>query len=483
MPSSEPPPFMRGTKIQTNISEEYLRYLLTIRDGINGNADLCAHFLRTASEQVKPSGVIGILATNTITQGDTREGGLEFIVKKGGTIYRATSSIPWPGTAAVVISKLWIIQRQWDGSIVLDEKLEEGIDAFLTPARKDTHAPFHLKSAPCSYHNGSFLNGLGFILNAGEASALLRLPNYDVVIRPYIGGKDTYTRPDPNLTDRFIIYFGQMNLQEAQNWPEALLILKERVWPERSIHKTKQLREKWWQFKRPTPELYRECLGQQRVIVKTQVSNTYAFVFVNSEMVFDQRLIVFPDERSSVFAILQSIFHEVWAQRYAATLKEDMSYTPSDYFKTFPFPIEMDDLESIGAEYHKHRSSLMSQYVEGLTRVYQRYHKATDTSEMVSRLRDLQVEMDAAVARAYGWSDLELAHDFHQTKQDVRYTISEAVRREVLDRLLQLNHERYVEEVAAGLHDKGAKKKTKTVKTKKAKSKAPPTQQTSLIDM
>jgi len=40
----------------------------------------------------------------------------------------------------------------------------------------------------------------------------------------------------------------------------------------------------------------------------------------------------------------------------------------------------------------------------------------------------------------------------------LRYTISEEARREVLGRLLQLNHERYAEEEAMGLHEKRAKK-------------------------
>jgi hypothetical protein len=40
----------------------------------------------------------------------------------------------------------------------------------------------------------------------------------------------------------------------------------------------------------------------------------------------------------------------------------------------------------------------------------------------------------------------------------VRYTISQETRREVMDRLLALNHERYEEEVKAGLHDKKGKK-------------------------
>ena len=54
---------------------------------------------------------------------------------------------------------------------------------------------------------------------------------------------------------------------------------------------------------------------------------------------------------------------------------------------------------------------------------------------------------------AYGWSDLELDHGFHDTPQGMRFTLGPAPD-EVLDRLLELNHARYAEEVAAGLHDK-----------------------------
>jgi hypothetical protein len=62
--------------------------------------------------------------------------------------------------------------------------------------------------------------------------------------------------------------------------------------------------------------------------------------------------------------------------------------------------------------------------------------------------------MDQAVAAAYGWSELDLDHGFHATKQGERYTISEPARRTVLEKLLELNHQRYDEEVKAGLHDK-----------------------------
>jgi hypothetical protein len=96
---------------------------------------------------------------------------------------------------------------------------------------------------------------------------------------------------------------------------------------------------------------------------------------------------------------------------------------------------------------------------EGLTKTYNRFHDCDETAKDIQKLRDLHVEMDQAVAAAYGWDDLDLGHGFHTTKQGERFTISEAARREVLQRLLKLNHQRYAEEVKQGLHKKGKAKK------------------------
>ena len=96
---------------------------------------------------------------------------------------------------------------------------------------------------------------------------------------------------------------------------------------------------------------------------------------------------------------------------------------------------------------------------EGLTKTYNRFHNPKESADDIQRLRELHVEMDRAVAHAYGWVDLDLGHGFHETKQGIRFTICEAARREVLDRLLALNHERYAEEVEQGLHDKKTRKK------------------------
>ena len=101
---------------------------------------------------------------------------------------------------------------------------------------------------------------------------------------------------------------------------------------------------------------------------------------------------------------------------------------------------------------------IMLERQEGLTKTYNRFHRRDEAAKDIHRLRDLHVELDNAVAAAYGWTDLDLGHGFHPTKQGVRFTISESARREVLARLLKLNHERYAEEVKEGLHEPKSKR-------------------------
>jgi len=117
---------------------------------------------------------------------------------------------------------------------------------------------------------------------------------------------------------------------------------------------------------------------------------------------------------------------------------------------------------------------------EGLTTTYNHFHDPDKASADIQKLRELHVEMDQAVAAAYGWTDLNLDHGFHETKQGVRFTISEPARREVLQRLLKLNHERYAEEVKQGLH--GKKGAAKKAAPKKKAANKPAKQEASLFD-
>ncbi len=99
----------------------------------------------------------------------------------------------------------------------------------------------------------------------------------------------------------------------------------------------------------------------------------------------------------------------------------------------------------------------------GLTKLYNRFHTDTERDPRIEELRSLQRQMDAAVAHAYGWDDLDLNHGFHEVpylpeSDRIRFTISETARIEVLQRLSELNRQRYEEEVAQGLHSGSTKR-------------------------
>ncbi len=159
-----------------------------------------------------------------------------------------------------------------------------------------------------------------------------------------------------------------------------------------------------------------------------------------------------------------------WTTAKAPACERDLRYTPTDCFETFPFPDSIDGLEAIGERYYTRRQQIMQTRQEGLTKTYNRFHDPQETSADIVELRALHVEMDQAVAAAYGWdrapATLDLGHGFHDTKQGLRYTLSEPARREVLDRLLRLNHERYAEEVAAGLHERRGHKTLERTKAR-----------------
>jgi hypothetical protein len=105
---------------------------------------------------------------------------------------------------------------------------------------------------------------------------------------------------------------------------------------------------------------------------------------------------------------------------------------------------------------------------EALTRVFSMVNDRTQIADDIIEVPCLHVELDHAVAAPYGWRDLDLDHGFHETAQGVRYTIGPAARTEVLDHLLELNHERHGAEVATA----GSAKTKKTARKAKPSSAA-----------
>ena len=254
----------------------------------------------------------------------------------------------------------------------------------------------------------------------------------------------------------------------AADWPELLGIVEERVKSERAKlgdnGDARRRKEKWWLWGRYTPALFAAIGGQERVMVNSQVSAYLQFAFVPADMVFAHTTNIYALDTLAAFCVLQSRPHEIWARFFGSSMKDDLRYTPSDCFETFPFPDGWEthpSLKAASMEYYAHRAALMIRSDEGITKTYNRFHDPYENDSDISKLRDLHVAMDRAVLDAYGWTDIPTNCDFlldyeideatwGRKKKPYRYRWPDAVRDEVLARLLALNAERAAEEARAG---------------------------------
>jgi len=490
------PPFMAGGKISGAMGESYRDWLKEVHTESHGNADLVAHFFRRTFSSVRNGGTLGLIATNTIGQGDTRSSGLRWIGTNDGHIYWAKRRFVWPGQASVVVSVVHISKSTQPARRMLDGKTVDVITAFLFHAGGHEDASPLMENQSKSYL-GSKIYGQGFTFddtdNTGVANPISAM--HDLItssarnaekIFPYIGGAELNNDPSQEH-HRYVINFGDATEEESRKWPELMRIVEEKVKPVRMAQKREIRRRYWWKFGEPTPALFNAKKNLTRVLVTAFTSDTFAFSWQPSERVFPHSIVVFTVEDDAFFAVLQSRPHEVWARTFGSTMKDDSCYTASDCFDPFPFPNNADfehDLREIGRQYYAIRAQLMLNNDEGLTKTYNRFRDPHEQSEGILELRRLHGLMDGAVLRAYGWDDLaesarcEFLLDYEDGDQvsgdggqgedsgpDTRSLTPGPRRRkrlpwrlrwpdefrdEVLARLLELNEQRHKEELLAG---------------------------------
>ena len=512
------PPFAGKNSVAAGNVAGYPDWLKQIHSKSHGNADLVAHFFRRAFTLVRRGGTSGLIATNTIAQGDTRSTGLRWICTHGGQIYNARRRRPWPGQAAVVVSVVHVHKGSFTGPRRLDDAATDHITAFLFH-RGGHDAPARLAANAGKSFVGSYVLGMGFTFDdadtKGVASSLADMrqliekdPRNQQLISPYIGGHEVNTSPT-HANHRYIINFHDYPLCRegdgvpmqapvagadrpswiaarshsrqswttgtneerrqwlrkgrvpedypdpvAADWPDLLALVRDKVRPVRVTDNREAYRRRWWKYAERRFELLSAIADMERVLVTPQTSNVQALAFLPSKMVFGHTLIIFPFTTYSSFAVLQSRVHQIWSAFLGPTMKDDLRYTPSDCFETFPFPAcwETDEaLETVGRQYYEFRAKLMMRNNEGLTKTYNRFHDPCETHDEIAELRSMHSVMDRAVTAAYGWADLEIDSSFladGELPEGIgggkrqRYGWHQSVRDEILARLLELNAKR-----------------------------------------
>ena len=583
------PPFAGKNAVAAGNVTGYPDWLKAVHVESHGNADLVAHFYRRAFDLVRDGGALGLIATNTIAQGDTRSSGLRWICEHGGEVYRATKRVKWPGEAAVVVSVLHVAKTGMgaddttgsagdelrlegsanggpagsrlagEGSVtgglqrphfvrnkVLDGRNVDTITAFLF--HRGGHAdPVRLEANSGKSFVGSYVLGMGFTFDdtdkKGVASPLAEMhrlieadPHNREAIFPYIGGEEVNTSPT-HAHHRYVINFRDYPLRRepspkswsvmdeeereeclrsgrvpedypdpvAADWPDLLTIVEQRVKPERSKLTRNPIGRKsaefWWRYGATAKELYAAVAGLDRVLVISRYGQIAAFTFLPVGAVYSDSIIACPLDSYAAFCALQSRPHEIWARFLGSSMKDDLRYTPSDCFETYPFPDRIPKtkrwpgsgppeetdaiglatsgdrsarasgrpdlwttnpyLEAAGQAYYEYRAALMVRNGEGMTKTYNRFHDPYEDDPEIGRLRELHDAMDRAVLDAYGWSDIHTDCEFlldyeideatwGRKKKPYRYRWPDPIRDEVLARLLALNAERAAEEARSG---------------------------------
>jgi N-6 DNA Methylase len=468
------PPFMGGTRISAALGKEYLNLLAVLFEGSGNRMDLVAYFFRRSFGLVHDCGTSGLIATKTIAQGDTRSGGLRWICNNGGTIFAARRRLRWPGEAAVVVSVIHIAKGPFPPPYQLDGKTVPLITAFLFygGGNEDPARLLH-NLGKCSI--GTYLFGSGFTFDDGNKDAtpisemenlIRKNPRNQERVFPYMGGEELSESPTLGHS-RFVIDFAQMPEAEARKWPDLFNVLEAKVRPYR-LSQAKEVADwPWWQFWRVRSDLYQAIASLPRVLALCRHSSGLAFGFLPPKMVYADSLAVFAFSEYSSFAVLQSRLHEVWARFLGSSIKDDLRYTPSDCFETFPFPENWKQdrgLEVAGEQYYQYRASLMIRNNAGFTKTYHCFHDPEEKSPDILRLRELHASLDRAVLDAYGWHDVQPVSEFildyeepddgengtRKRKKPWRYRWPDEIRDEVLARLLELNRVRAQEEQLSG---------------------------------
>jgi hypothetical protein len=389
-------------------------------------ADYCVHWFRLAHDRLPDGGRAGLVATNTVRQNESREASLDYILDRGGTITEAVSTQVWSGDAAVHVSIVNWVKGEQPGAKKIYTQRGDDVDSEWTVAETDRinsslSAKFDVSAAvsirtngtPKRCYVGQYPFNEGFLLEPEQARQLIaRNPWLNEVIFPYIIGRDLIERSAPS---RWIIDFGQRDMIQAMQFPEAFERVRELVMPTvlekaekekaatgKESTRWSRMANRWWQFRDYQPGTMAAIAAIPRYIACSRVTKRPIFEFISNAIHPDNTVVVFPLADDYSFGILQSGIHWAWFVARCSTLKGDFRYTSDTVFDTFPWPQkptlpQVKKVAEAAVALRKLRRKVMDENGWSLRELY----RTLDTPGK-NPLRDAQDALDATVRAAYG---------------------------------------------------------------------------------
>jgi hypothetical protein len=459
------PPYLGGQALSGTFGKYFCNYVKWMF-APTGLSELAVYFLRRIHTIIREGGFSGVITTNSIADGDIGRDGLNQILSQNGSIVMAVRAIKWPGKANLYVSLLSVHKGKWHSFRMLDNQKVNYISALFEEF-EDLGDPKVLPNNLYNVFQGSILLGKGFILTHEEANDLIEEDKEnEEVIYKLLNGKEINSIPDQKPL-RSVINFHNWSLEEVKKYRHPYEIVSELVKSEREGKKGDV--SNWWLYLRPRSGLYNILSSLERCFITTAHTKYLNFSSISTNYVFTHALQIFTTDRWDLYSVVQSSIHEQWARKYSGALATILRYSPTNCFATFPFPGNIweeqnSELEQIGEAYHTQRKALMLKLWLGLTEIYNLFHDPDLNEEKIAKkcknpedapegyrgiqkLRDLHTELDNKILKAYGWQDITLNHNFREIDtlpetDRIRYAMTKEARKELLQRLLQLNLDR-----------------------------------------
>jgi len=421
------PPFLGSQKQLSELGGKYTQQMNALyRDRVPGKSDLVCYWFEKARRQIENGKCkrAGLIATQSIRKGLSRT--VLDRIKETGDIFMAYSDRPWILDGAAVRVSIVCFDQGQENSRRLDEKPVETINSDLS-ATVDVNTAIRLMENDQIVFPGTKKYG-DFDIDYETAQTFLAAqnnpngrPNRDV-IKPWRNGSDLVGKNK----NKWIIDFGvQMTEGQASQYELPYEYVKTQVKPGREKERIEKIRNQWWLFERSRPEMRQAISGLKRYIATPVVSKYRIFVWLDSTVLPDAKVMVFAREDDYFFGILHARPHEIWALANGARhgVGNDPTYNSTTCFETYPFPWSPGQ-EPVGDS----RVEAITQAARELLQMRDNVLKDGETltglyNKRPTWLVNAHRKLDLAVFAAYGWPD----------------NLNDE---EILERLLKLNLER-----------------------------------------
>ncbi len=392
------PPFLGGKHIRMNLNDEYVDKIFerfpTVKD-----VDFCAYWFRLAHDKIDENGRVGLVATNSISQGKSRIAALDYIIQNGGYIHEAVSSQVWSGEAKVHVSIVnWCKDKP--RKYYLDDLVVSQINSSLKSSI-DVSQAVRLKANLNKCFQGVIPNGKGFLLSEQQAEEWIKADSKNKeVLKLFSMGANLAKNPH-GKPERWIIDFDDMIIEDASDYQLPFEQVKQTIPLERQNNRNEKLKLNWWKYEGKRIEMRKAISTLSFYFTVPRVSKWAIFIPAPLNWLPGDKSVVVASEDYYIFGILSSNIHRQWMHAQKSTLKSDIAYTHNTCFETFPFPQTVDtkivqQIRTKTEELHEYRTQQMETKQWGITTLYNKFF-----NEPSSKLYQLHQQLDKLVMSAY----------------------------------------------------------------------------------